>query len=353
MENLTLIAIMVSTRSSRERTLRLYQRYCAPNIRLYAFCPDDMIWSERRIIGLSRYKDGWKQRAFPFPRVVYNRCFNKKTATVQRLEEAIGKNKCFNVINFFNKWYLYNFLKPSVVAPYVPDTFLYNREALPALLKRYRLMFIKPLHGSMGKFVYRIEWKENGEIHVAMHSLSATYICAGTEELQTLLDKHLGEQRFLIQQGIRSHLLSQRHFDIRVLMQKNGKGEWAITNIVTRFAHRRFFNTAVCEAVADAAEILPVIFEPGEIGESARTLEAASRGAAQAAETQLGLLGELSVDFIVDTRKKLWIIELNGKPHKSVYSDLKGIAFEQRIYRRPMEYAAYLSSLEDGVPQHK
>lgn len=136
-------------------------------------------------------------------------------------------------------------------------------------------------------------------------------------------------------------------------MQKNGKGEWAISNIVTRFARRHYFNTAVCEAVVDASEILPVVFNPNEIGEIAQTLETVSRGAAQAAENQLGLLGELSVDFIVDTRKRLWIIELNGKPQKSIYSDLKGAAFQQRIYRRPMEYAAYLSELEDDLPQHK
>lgn len=72
-------------------------------------------------------------------------------------------------------------------------------------------MYIKPLYGSMGKFVYRIEWKDDGEVHVAMHSLAASYISTRIEDVQTLLDNHLGGQKYLIQQGIRSYLLSQRY----------------------------------------------------------------------------------------------------------------------------------------------
>nr|WP_170312256.1 YheC/YheD family protein [Paenibacillus sacheonensis] len=334
---------MVPTRSSRARTLRIYQRYCDPSIRLIAFCPNDLLWAKRRVIGLSAYKGRRKQRVFPLPDVVYNRCFNQKTETIARLEAAIGHNKCFNIINFFNKWYLYNILKPSGVSPYVPDTYLYDRDELPGLLKRYRLMYIKPVYGSMGKFVYRIEWMETGEIHVALHSLTAKFICNSPEDVQKLLDKHLDGRKYLVQQGIRSQLLGRRYFDFRVLMQKNRSGQWAITNIVTRFAYRQYFNTAVCEAVVDAAEILPLVFGPNEIGDIAQGLEVTSRGAALAAEEQLGLLGELSVDFIVDTENRLWIIELNGKPHKSIYEDLKGRAFQQHIFRRPMEYAAYLA----------
>ncbi|NBD25198.1 YheC/YheD family endospore coat-associated protein [Paenibacillus glycinis] len=349
MEKRRFIAIMVPTRRARKPTLRFYQRCCDPNTAIYAFCPDDIIWSERRIIGLRRYKRSYRQRVFPFPLVVYNRCFNKKTETVQRLEDAIGPGKCFNVINFFNKWLLYNLLKPSEAGPYVPDTYLYDKEELPRLLETYKLVYIKPLYGSMGKFVYRVELQDDGEVHLALHSLSASLVCRDIEDMQRVLGKYLGTQKYLVQQGIRTTLLDRRHFDIRVLMQKNGSGEWAVSNMASRVAYRQYFNTAICETIRDAADVLPRIFEPDEREGILRALTDISIVASAEAEANMGLLGELSVDYVVDTDKRLWIIEMNGKPHKSIYASLKGYAFRRRIYRRPMEYAAYLARPEPAA----
>lgn len=349
MENRPYIAIMVSSRRGRRAALRLHKRFCDPGIGLYAFCPKDIRWSERRIFGLSAYTRGAKQRSFPFPQAVYNRCFNKKTDTVLRLEAAIGRDKCFNAINFFNKWLLYNLLKPSAAGIHVPDTYLYEESEFPALLERYKLLFIKPLYGSMGKFVYRAELTDNGEVHVALHSLTAQFICGGIEEAQELLARHLGNQKYLVQQGVRTALLDRKHYDIRVLMQKSGNGEWAVSNIASRVAYRHYFNTAVCESILDAAAVLSRVFEASELDGVRHTLHEMSMTAAKEAESNMGLLGELSVDYVVDPRKKLWIIELNGKPNKSIYNEFKAFAFRKRIYQRPMEYAAYLAVPEEDA----
>ncbi|WP_177182671.1 YheC/YheD family protein [Paenibacillus sp. OV219] len=72
--------------------------------------------------------------------------------------------------------------------------------------------------------------------------------------------------------------------------------------------------------------------------------------AANEAEEQLGLLGELSVDLVFDMQDKLWIIEINGKPHKSIYNDIPGVAFSTRIFQRPLEYAGYLAQAISEEP---
>ena len=102
MGNRPLIGILVTNKNSRKRILELYQRYHNLNLELFSFTPEDILWKEQRIIGLSLKKGIWKQRSFPFPHVVYNRCFNKKIKimTIQRLEKAIGRNKCFNNSTF-------------------------------------------------------------------------------------------------------------------------------------------------------------------------------------------------------------------------------------------------------------
>ncbi|WP_409341497.1 YheC/YheD family protein [Paenibacillus sp. MBLB4367] len=325
--------------------MELHQRYHNLDLKLYAFTPADIRWKKQRIIGLSLIKGIWKRRSFPFPHVVYNRCFNKKSITIQRLEEAIGKNKCFNNVNFFNKWNLYNQLNQSTISPYVPDTFLYNEGIVSDLLEKYKLLFIKPSYGFRGKSVYRVERTDNGEVHISLHSLAPRYIFRKNESFQEKLGELLGlkKKKYMVQQGIRMSQLDRQYFDIRVLVQKDILGEWTVSTIACRVAYEQYFNTSMCEAVYDAAEILPRIFSQEKINDILRTLNEVSIKAAQEAETHMGSLGELSVDYVVDEDKKLWIMELNGKPQKNIYKDIKSFTHKSLIYSRPLEYAYYLS----------
>lgn len=343
LENRPLIGILVTKRNSRKRILELYQRYHKLNLKLYVFTPADILWKEQRIIGLSLKKGIWKQSSFPFPHVVYNRCFNKKLITIQRLEKAIGRNKCFNNINFFNKWDLYNLLKQSDLKPYVPDTFLYNEVNISELLEKYKLVYIKPSYGFKGKSVYRVELMDNGDIHISLHSLNPRYICRKNESIQEKLDELLGLKKYMVQQGIRMSQLDHQYFDIRVLVQKGILGEWTFSTIICRVAHEHYFNTSMCETIYDVAEILPRLFPPKKTIEILQSLYEVSVKAAQEAETHMGALGELSVDFVLDEQRKLWIIELNGKPQKNIYKDLKCFKLKKLIYSRPLEYAYYLS----------
>jgi hypothetical protein len=341
LENGPLIGILVTKRNSRKRILELYERYHNLNLKLYAFTPADILWEEQRIIGLSLKKGIWKQSSFPFPHVVYNRCFNKKLITIQRLEKAIGKNKCFNNINFFNKWDLYNLLQQSDLKAYVPDTFLYNEVNVSELLEKYKLVYIKPLYGSKGKSVYRVELTDNGDIHISLHSLAPRYICRKNESIQEKLDKLLGLTKYMVQQGIHMSQFDHQYFDIRVLVQKDILGEWTVSIITCRVAYEHYFNTSMCESIYEVSEILPRLFSPEKMNKILRSLYEVSVTAAHEADIHMGSLGELSVDFVLDEQRELWIIELNGKPQKNIYKDLKSI--KRKIYSRPLEYAYYLS----------
>jgi glutathione synthase/RimK-type ligase-like ATP-grasp enzyme len=343
LENRPLIGILVTKRNSRKRILQLYQHFHNLSLKLYAFTPGDILWKERRIIGLCLKKGLWKQHSFPFPHVVYNRSFNKKLITIQRLEKAIGRNKCFNNINFFNKWDLYNLLEQSILKPYVPDTFLYNEVNISELLERYKLVYIKPSYGSKGKSVYRVELMDHGDIHISLHTLTPRFICRKNENIQEKLNELLGTKKYMVQQGVQMSQLDHRYFDIRVLVQKDILGDWTVSTITSRVAFENYFNTSMCETICEIAEILPRLFTPEKMNEILQSLNEVSIKAAQEAEIQMGSLGELSVDFVLDNQNKLWIIELNGKPQKNLYKDIKGFKHKKLIYSRPLEYAYYLS----------
>lgn len=345
LENRPLIGIMVANRNSRKKILEHYHRYHYLNLKLYVFTPADILWKKQRIIGLSLKKGIWKQSSFPFPHVVYNRCYNKKKLTTRRLEQAIGSNKCFNNINSFSKWDLYNLLKQSNLKPYVPDTFLYNEVNVSELLEKYKLVYIKPSYGFQGKSVYRVELTENGDIHIALHSLAPRYICRKYESIQEKLDELFGlkKRKYMVQQGIRMIELDQQYFDIRVLVQKGILGEWTVSAITSRVAYGHYFNTSMCETIYDVEEILPRLFSLEKMNEILQSLYEVSIKAAQEAEAHMGSLGELSVDFALDEQRNLWIIELNGKPQKNIYKELESFKHKELIYSRPLEYAYYLS----------
>ncbi|SEO76057.1 YheC/YheD family protein [Paenibacillus sp. OV219] len=343
MEDRPLIGILVSNKSNRKSVLELYQRYDRLNLHLFAFTPSDINWENQRINGLSLNKGVWKQSSFAFPKVVYNRSFNKKTITIQRLENVIGTNKCFNKINFFSKWDLYNLFKQSELNPYIPETLSYDQANVSELLEKYHVVYIKPAYGFKGKSVYRVEQTNHGDVNISLYSLAPRYICRHNESYQGKLGELLGSENYMVQQGIFIQKLNHRYFDIRVLVQKDISGAWTVSTLACRVAYEHYFNTSMCEFIYDAAEVIPLIFSQDKTNEIFQSLHEVSIAAAQVAEAHIGSLGELSVDFAIDEQGKLWIIELNGKPQKSIYKDMKSSKHKNLVYSRPLEYAYYLS----------
>ncbi|KUO49431.1 MAG: hypothetical protein APF76_08655 [Desulfitibacter sp. BRH_c19] len=345
MDDYPLTGILVSNRKNKKRILKLYQRYHNLTLRLYAFTSADILWKEQQIVGLYLIRGKWKKNKFPFPHAVYNQCYNKeKTKTIRRLTNIIGSSKCFNNINWFNKWKVYNLLDMSILKGYIPDTFLLNDVNVSELLKKYKLVFIKPSYGYKGKSVYRVELKENGDVHISLHSLAPRFICRKNEDIQQKLDEILCGKSFIVQKGVESSQIDHHYYDIRVLVQKNISGEWAVSTMVCRVANELYFNTSAYESIYDAEEIIARLFPLKKMKEIVlQSIKEISVNAAQVLEAHNGMMGELSVDFVLDKEMKLWIIEINGKPQKSIYKHIKNFKHVQLIYSRPMEYAYYLS----------
>ncbi len=124
-----------------------------------------------------------------------------------------------------------------------------------------------------------------------------------------------------------------------MLVQKNGRGQWDITADMSRVCFKESFVSNFVYALQTAEEALAGIENGSEV---LSTIEEISIHAANVLERRLGLLGEISVDFGIDMDYKPWIIEVNGKPYKQVFSEFGNGTFE-RVFRTPIEYALYLA----------
>jgi len=336
-----LIGILVSSRRKREQVLEQYERFHNQKVRLYAFSPADIHWKEKRIAGLYLNGSVCKSKWFPFPEAVYNRCYNREmTKTIKRLKKRVG-NKVFNQLNFFNKWRMYKIIARSAYNTYLPVTLPYNQENLKALLRKHNLIYIKPIYGNKGEKVYRIERLENGEIHTSLHSLSPIHTWREDEDIISRIEQLIGQDKSIVQQGIRSSQINQQLFDIRVLVQKDITRKWTVSSIVCRVANKQYYNTSIFSDIYSFSAFSSRFLPSGHKLQD--ELNTVSVKVARLVEKNIGLMGELSVDFILDEQQKLWIIELNGMPQKSIYADLQNAYHEQLAYRRPIEYAYYLS----------
>jgi hypothetical protein len=335
-----LIGIMVSKNERRKSVLKQYLPYSTSDDVIFSFTPQSIDWDKKIITGLHYTSRGWEIAKFPFPKAVYNRCYEIQDSLIQRLENVMGKGKCFNHRNKFDKLLVYRHLRKEF-ADFLPPTVPFDEKTAAQMLERYPVLYFKPCYGNGGKGVIRAARQINGEIHIGDHYFVPETIVRNMKDFQKEIKREIGGKPYLVQAGIPIGHVNGQIFDIRALVQKNGKGKWSVTNMISRIASPGSFNTSMCDAVRLAEGVLLQLFPAGTTEEILSAVREISLKAASVLEKKSKYhLGELSVDFALDNEGKLWMIELNGKPQKVLYEDLDDVS---KVYQRPMEYARHLA----------
>lgn len=325
---------------------------------VYIFTPPDIDWKQNMVLGyrLDAATGRWQGGLYPLPDVVSNYLMDRKSelryrGTCNRLRRITG-NRFFNT-RYFNKWQIYLMLKKSPeLCPYLPETKLLQGVAsLGEMLSRHGSVYLKPSGGSLGRGIMVVQEFQGGYlIKGCLHRAAPTL----QEACQLILASKSGGS-YLIQQDLRLARYRGRLFDIRVLMQKTGAGEWAVTKIFGRLAAEGGItsNLATGAATCDIYRVLSHIC--GSEKGAARTVEEIKRLAfsiAACLDRVSGLrLGELGLDLGIDGSQRLWIIEVNSKPRKSTRSQADRCTVNLPFLRL-LGYAAHLAGFdlktEDG-----
>lgn len=334
------VGILVASRMQRKNVLRQYLPHNKTGLKLFCFMESSIDWSRRRIVGLHRMNGRWAIGEFAFPSVVYNRCYGKGLQTIERLAAAIGGDHCFNHINRFDKLDIYRCLSNGL-GDFLPHTAAFDKEQSVLALIRHKEIFFKPLYGNRGVGVYRAELQPSGEVHVGHHYFTPEIIFNSIGEFQEHINTLVEFTPFIVQKGVRIMQVDERAFDIRALLQKDGRGRWSVTNLVSRVAFKGSYNTSIFEKACLTREVLERLYPQGTVRSVLRSLEAIGLKAAEILDADPRYrLGEFCVDFALDNDGRAWIIELNGQPQKDIYDE---IADQCAVYERPLQYARYLS----------
>lgn len=226
--------------------------------------------------------------------------------------------------------------KNKRLARHIPETRRLTRDALNAMLRKYKMVYIKPCRGSRGRGIVRAEL-ERSACRIRSGTGSKRY--ADVSEAYRAIVKGAGRKPHLVQRGIRLLQYRGRPFDVRVMVQRNRKGAWVATGHVGRVAHPR----KVVTNGSQGGTIYPVdVLLRRHMGKKKRdALIAKMRSLSVQCAKRYGASrggNEIGADIAVDRNHRLWILEINNIPDPCPFTKLSDQTMIRRIIRYGRAY---------------
>lgn len=247
----------------------------------------------------------------------------------------------------------------------VPHTEILDAYALRAFLARYDHVYIKPRVGSLGTGV--METVRSAVGRQVIRTLDATYETRGAGPAMDRIMALTAEARAepmgcLVQQGISAEPPGERRFprfDLRLLMQKDGRPRWDLTGLAARVGQTSGPTTNLSNGARseEAEPVLDALYGRPRRKEILRRAEEASFAACRLLDAELGPIGEVGLDIVPDTAGLPWIIEVNARPGRNVFRRIARSedvpakarqrygAIRRRSVARPFEYAKALAGI--------
>ncbi|WP_223067649.1 YheC/YheD family protein [Paenibacillus caui] len=201
--------------------------------------------------------------------------------------------------------------EPSI-AKHIPQTRLFDENALKSMLHQFGMVVIKPLRGGGGYGVIKVNWNGSGysftkgEVRRTFQSFDSLY---------RALNKVKVKRRYLIQQGIHLARISGRPIDYRVKVVKQD-GEWVYRSMVGRLARPGLFVTNLCKGGLQltAREGLSRSFSRKRAAGKRKEMRELTNTSIRVLENAFPGIGELGFDYGIDVAGKVWIFEVNTRP---------------------------------------
>jgi len=294
----------------------------------------------------------WRRKWIPIPTYIFDRCRFQKTYRMQLLNEFKAKHPEIKFFNrpLGNKWSVHKKIQEHpLLVDYLPDTIQYQGiSSIFKMLKKYPLIYVKPINGTGGRGIIRIEKKGSDYVAISGRDLNRKIIHEQTVKLSQLANYlvkwKLHQIKYIVQQGIMLVLPNGRVHDYRVLVQKNSHGEWEISGAAGRVG-ALYSVTANLHGGGSALPMDELLYHfinnKSTIAEIKSELSSMCVQLCTYLEDLAGSLYELAVDIAIDKDGKIWIIEINPKPAREVFKQIGDKQTYVKAIRRPLEYAIY------------
>ena len=321
---------------------------------VYVFTPDGINWEKKRIRGYlyNELGNDWQELTLPFPHVIYNRIPTRKAERRRDVIEALQRIHGMPDVTFFNRCFfdkqkLFAMLEShDEILPYLPET--RKMDTLPrfrSFCDEHRFVYLKPVRGKAGEGIMRIDYKNNRwRLQRLKEQKAVTRRFSNLDEMWLHVKRQVRKRKYIMQQGVIRARYLGKPFDLRVLVQKNGAGEWAVTGIGIRRAGSQSITTHVPRggSIHSVSTVLSSLFPHDSKGVKDEIRKTAL-AIARALQDEIPDLAEMSMDLGLTQDGKIWLFEANAKPEK-----FDEPAIRTRSLSNLIHYAQFISRLQKG-----
>ncbi|MFD2658929.1 YheC/YheD family endospore coat-associated protein [Paenibacillus thailandensis] len=322
---------------------------------LFVFTPDDVDFKKNKINALFYHTDThkWTRKWTSFPHMIYDRCRIQKSPRFEKLREFRKKYGQLTFLNrpLRNKWTVHKTLQQDErFKSYLPAAKLAeSAQDVAEMLQKYPLLYVKPINGTGGRGILRIERKKGGRLLLqgrdqARRIITPAYI-THSELASFLRNWNIGNVKHIVQQGLQLKLPNGRVHDYRMLVQKDRTGKWQVTGCAGRMGPARSVTSNLHGGghAIGMTELLNMWV--GEDKADAVKADAESFGVAvaQYLEKSFGRLCELALDLAIDRKGRVWLLEVNPKPAREVFRQAGEMDTYRNSILRPLEYALWVN----------
>ncbi|WP_216830689.1 YheC/YheD family endospore coat-associated protein [Alkalihalobacterium elongatum] len=257
----------------------------------------------------------WKETTVKMPDAIINR-ITLTRKWQQFFRELLGTRMINNFT--FSKWKMYEWLSTDpTLSKHLPVTQkILTTKDIINFLEQYNEAIIKPINSSFGKGIYKITKQENEYLVEYNSKKQCNSLVFTSEELINYFNNKRINKKYIIQKLINLYI-GNHPVDFRLIMVKNGYGEWEDVGLIARKGIKNgvISNSGNLKIGTFALQNLLLIprFEAIKIR---KRLTEISLSAVHYLEKQAGVdanIGNVGIDLAIDCAWNLWIIEINHR----------------------------------------
>ncbi|MED0672354.1 YheC/YheD family endospore coat-associated protein [Aneurinibacillus aneurinilyticus] len=322
---------------------------------VYVILPTHINFATQSVIAY-RYttEKKWVKTRMPFPTLIYDRLSNRK-----KYETQIKKLKSQPSITFLghvlgDKLKNHNHLiqHPGIAAHMPPTEPVTSMQVIKNMLNVYDAVIVKPMRNSLGIGVMKVTSKNN--IHrVDGRDFKNKVFHRKFSNRSSLLFwlQNQCKVKMIAQPYLELHTPEGVPFDIRVLVQKGGNGEWGETGRAVRAGAIDGLTSNLCGGgKAHTYEpFLRQYFSEEQLLQIHREIDFIVKELPPFLESRHGRLVELGIDIGIDLSGRVWLIEVNSKPGRASFRKIENGKYRRDVQLNPLRYAYYLVQNRKGT----
>lgn len=314
------------------------------NVGILFFRLSDISLKNLTVIGNIKQDNQWYTKKLALPKVIHNRAWfnNKISGHKLRKIERTGI-RIYNSWNGYDKLFIHQTIaKNPDLIQYLPITRSFTHKNLQYFLQR-NSFFLKPNRGSVGRGIMKVskisenEWEVSHQNKKAVQKKKLHY-----KKLYHYLSRYIRTKKYMIQETIDLLAFRRAPFDIRVSVQKNGKGKWQMNGMVGKVAlkGRYLSNVAQGGSVVKLEKLFSESNFDYKLME--RNLYKISLDIVHYLDKCLPSLADVGFDFGIDQRGYPYFIEMNSRDQR--YSFLLANMRDtfRLTYENPIGYGHFL-----------